>query len=313
MVDFQYSIIIPIYNNEEFIPELLACCVSLKENLGKPSEFIFVVDGSPDNSLAKLKASLPNAKINSKLVELSRNFGSFSAIRTGLQYAKGKYLFFMAADLQEPPSFILDSAKILENGEFDIVIGKRKDRNDGFLNDLSSNTFWNLYRKIIPNVPKGGVDIFACTQQVKDSLLQLNESNTSLIGQLYWIGFKKLDLEYSRTQRKHGVSGWTFKKKLKYLMDSVFNFTDYPLRLLLSLGFIGCALSILLGIILIYLRITEVIQVPGYVAILITIMFFGSLNLAAVGIIGEYLHRTFDNTKNRSQSIVRNIQFFGNN
>lgn len=310
MVDATFSIVIPIYNNQEFIEELMVGCANLAQGLNKPSEFIFVVDGSPDNSLALLKAALPKAQFNSTLINLSRNFGSFSAIRTGLQQAKGKYLFFMAADLQEPPSFILDAASILEANQTDIVIGKRKDRSDGFLNDLASNIFWNLYRRIIPNVPSGGVDIFACTRQVRDALLDLNESNTSLIGQLYWIGFRKTDLEYSRNPRKYGQSGWTFKKKVKYLKDSIFNFTDYPLKLLLSLGFVGCIVSILLGLTLVYLRLTEVVVVPGYVAIMITIMFFGSLNLVAVGIVGEYLHRTFENTKQRSQSIIRELLTF---
>lgn len=310
MVEAAFSIVIPIYNNQEFIDELMVGCANLAQGLNKPSEFIFVVDGSPDNSLALLKTALPKAQFNSTLITLSRNFGSFSAIRTGLQHAKGKYLFFMAADLQEPPSFILDAASILEANQTDIVIGKRKDRSDGFLNDLASNIFWNLYRRIIPNVPSGGVDIFACNRQVRDALLELNESNTSLIGQLYWIGFRKTDLEYSRNPRKYGQSGWTFKKKVKYLKDSIFSFTDYPLKFLFSLGFLGCIISFLLGITLVYLRLTEVVQVPGYVAIMITIMFFGSLNLVAVGIVGEYLHRTFENTKQRSQSIVRELLTF---
>lgn len=310
MVAAVFSIVIPIYNNQEFIEELMVVCSDLAHSLKKPSEFIFVVDGSPDNSLALLKAALPKAQFSSTLINLSRNFGSFSAIRTGLQHAKGKYLFFMAADLQEPPSFILDAASILEANQTDIVIGKRKDRSDGFLNDLASNIFWNLYRRIIPNVPSGGVDIFACSRQVRDALLELNESNTSLIGQLYWIGFRKTDLEYSRKNRKYGQSGWTFKKKVKYLKDSIFNFTDYPLKFLFSLGFLGCIISLLLGITLVYLRLTEVVVVPGYVAIMITIMFFGSLNLVAVGIVGEYLHRTFENTKQRSQSIVSELITF---
>ncbi len=310
MVETTFSIVIPIYNNQEFIEELMVGCASLAQALSKPSEFIFVVDGSPDNSLALLKAALPKVSFNSTLITLSRNFGSFSAIRTGLQHAKGRYLFFMAADLQEPPSFILEAALILEGNQTDVVIGKRKDRSDGFLNDLASNIFWNFYRRIIPNVPSGGVDIFACTRQVRDALLELNESNTSLIGQLYWIGFRKTDLEYSRNPRKYGQSGWTFKKKVKYLKDSIFNFTDYPLKLLFSLGFLGCVVSTMLGITLVYLRLTDVVVVPGYVAIMITIMFFGSLNLVAVGIVGEYLHRTFENTKQRSQSIVHELLTF---
>jgi len=310
MVGLHFSIIIPIFNNEEYVTSLIKRCSEMATDLVHSSEFIFVVDGSPDKSMEKLKELLPVAPFDSKLIILSRNFGSFSAIRTGFSYAKGKFLFFMAADQQEPSSFIIEAAKLLQSAGTDIVIGKRKDRSDGFFNDLASNIFWNLYRLIIPNVPKGGVDIFACTSQVKDSLLELEESNTSLIGQLYWIGFKKTDLEYSRAPREFGKSGWTFSKKMKYLRDSFFNFTDYPLKLLLSIGTLGCGISIVLGLVVVYLRVMGKLVVPGYAAIMITIMFFGSLNLAAMGILSEYLHRTFENTKRRSQSIVREILTF---
>ncbi len=310
MVTYTNSIVIPIYNNEEFIPDLMLCCQHLKNNLDGTTNFIFVVDGSPDRSLELLELQLPQQKFPSKLIVLSRNFGSFSAIRTGLQNANGSYTFFMAADLQEPPTFIIEAAKILKSDKFDIVIGKRKDRDDGLFTDLSSNIFWSLYRKIIPDVPRGGVDIFACRAQVRDSLLELQESNTSLIGQIFWLGYRKTELEYSRISRQHGKSGWTLKKKIKYLLDSVFNFTDFPLKVLLSIGFIGCAISFVLGLTLTIFRINGTISVPGYVAIMVTIMFFGSLNLLGMGILGEYLHRTFDNTKKRSASVVRKIVDF---
>lgn len=307
MDSVKHSIVIPVYKNYESIPDLMACCRDFHTKLNGQIEFVFVVDGSPDQSFALLESTLKKENLKSRLVLLSRDFGAFNAIKKGLELARGEYIGVMAADLQEPPSFLLTAFENLSFKDCDIVVGERDQRNDGFFSDMASHIFWSLYRKIMPEIPGGGVDIFACTSQVRDVLLSLSENNSSLIGQLYWVGFRKKNIKYNRQKREKGTSAWTFKKKVTYLLDSLYGFTGVPLKFLLSLGLFGCGFSFILALVLIYFKLSNTIQVPGYVAIMLTIMFFGSLNLAGLGIVGEYLHRTFDNSKQRPATITLKV------
>lgn len=159
------SLIVPIYRNEENIGPLLAAIEDLNRRLDGDLEVVFTIDGSPDNSGALLAAAKKG--FSCRIVFHSRNFGSFVAIRTGMEHATGKYLAAMAADLQEPPELILEFFRLLATGEVDVVFGQRTARADPFFKKLFSNIFWGAYRRfVLPAMPKGGVDIFGCTRQV---------------------------------------------------------------------------------------------------------------------------------------------------
>ena len=223
MESIKYSIIVPIYNNEKSIPELLKnlnyLCEKLKNNL----EVLFVNDGSEDGSFFLLNDSLSNFPFKAKIINHSKNFGSFSAIRTGMEYAKGNYLTYLSADVQEPNSLIISFFKILEQKNCDIVIGKRKKRYDPFFTKIFSNIFWWFYKKLIfKDMPEGGVDAFACNEVFKKQILQLRESRSSLVALIFWIGFKREFVEYERQKSIQQKSGWSFSKKINYLLDSFF-------------------------------------------------------------------------------------------
>jgi len=143
----KYSIVIPVYKNEQNIPRLLTVLENLNQKLDKNLECVFVVDGSPDKSFEILKQNLPSANYQSQLLLHSRNFGSFPAIRSGLNSAKGTYLAVMAADLQEPPELILEFFKVLGSNEFDVTIGTRDSRNDPLITRIAASAFWFLYKK----------------------------------------------------------------------------------------------------------------------------------------------------------------------
>lgn len=305
------SLVVPVYGNEGSLPDLLAATTGLNAALGGELEVVFVVDASPDNCYMLLRQQLPQQTFRSQLVLLSRNFGSFSAIRMGLQFAKGERFAVMAADLQEPPELVLQMDALLRRDEADVVVGVREGRSDPFVSRLMSAGFWWLYRRyVIPEVPPGGVDMFGCNRDFRDTLLSLEEQHSSLIGQLFWVGYRRSIVGYTRQDRQHGKSAWTFKKKWKYLMDSVFSFTDLPIKLLIRIGAIGTAFVGFLAIAVVAARLNGLIAVPGYAMTILTIALLGSMNLLGLGIVGAYAWRTYENTKQRPNAIYRQCHLF---
>ncbi len=305
------SLIIPVYKNELNIPSLIEAIRNMHKELSNDLEVVFVVDGSPDNSYMMLKESLDKEIFSSKLILLSRNFGSFPAIRAGLELATGKYFAVMAADLQEPPELAIEFFRTLANEPYDVAIGTRDERDDPFFSQLASNLFWNFYKKfVVTDMPKGGIDVFGCNKIFRDNLLKLDESHSSLIAQIFWLGFRRKQVYYKRQERQLGVSAWTLKKKVTYMMDSIFSFTDLPIKMLTRLGAVGIVFFGVTGLITFVSKLIGLIVVQGYTAMFLAIGFFGAINLFGLGIIGSYAWRTYENTKARPLSIVLSIEEF---
>lgn len=308
------TLVVPVYLNEKNLSDLLCAVTDLNTKLDGALEVVFVVDGSPDRCYEILHDALPGQSFKSKIVLLSTNFGSFIAIRTGLQYGTGERYAVMAADLQEPPELVLEMNTVLKRGDVDVVIGVREARGDPWATRLASRVFWGLYRRyVIAEIPPGGVDIFACNKPFRDTLLTLEERHSSLIAQIFWIGYRRETVSYFRQKRTHGKSAWTVRKKVSYLMDSVFSFTDLPIRLLTRVGALGSALAASIGIVTMIARLQGMIEVPGYAMIIMAITFLGCLNLLGLGIVGSYGWRTYENTKNRPLAIPMRIEGFGGN
>jgi polyisoprenyl-phosphate glycosyltransferase len=306
-----YSIVIPVYKEEASIPDLLMTLRGISTRLNSALEVVFVIDGSPDQSFQRLALELPRLAFKSKLIALSRNFGSFSAIRVGLQQASGPYFAIMTADLQEPDDLIVAFFEELAKGETDVVIGARQSRDDPLLNKTASQIFWFLYRRFVqPELPRGGIDVFGCNAAFRRELLKLEESHSSLVGLLVWLGFRRKAIPYKRARRQHGKSAWTFARKMRYLVDSLFSFSDLPIKVLLWLGSIGIVISLVFSVIVLWARLSGRIQVPGYSPIVLTITFFGSINLICLGIVGSYVWRAYENTKKRPGAIIlREMEF----
>lgn len=306
-----YSIVIPVYKEEASIPNLLMALRGIGTRLNSALEVVFVVDGSPDQSFQHLTLELPTLSFKSKLIALSRNFGSFAAIRVGLQKASGPYFAVMTADLQEPDDLIVAFFEELAKGETDVVIGARQSRDDPLLNKVASQVFWFLYRKLVqPELPRGGIDVFGCNAAFRRELLKLEESHSSLVGLLVWLGFRRKAIPYKRARRQHGKSAWTFARKMRYLLDSLFSFSDLPIKVLLWVGSIGIVISLVFSVIVLWARLSGRIQVPGYSPIVLTVTFFGSINLICLGIVGSYVWRAYENTKKRPGAVVlREMEF----
>src|SRR6188474_3354566 len=243
------SLVIPVYRNEDNLPRLLRELAQFAASFSDELEVIFVVDGSPDASLQRLQENLPSWPIRSQLVELSRNFGSFAAIAAGLRHARGDYMAVVTADLQEPLDLAREFHRRMAAGEADVVFGYRTGRADAAASSFLSDTFWRLYRRfVVRDMPEGGIDVFGCTRTVRDHLAGLQEVNTNLIALLLWLGFRRAFVGYERQPRLEGRSAWTLGRKLRYALDSVFAFTDLPIRALLFLGAAGTAIAILAGV-----------------------------------------------------------------
>jgi len=301
------AVVVPVYGNEASLPDLLDQMSALH---GRYPDFqgIFVVDGSPDNSYALLRMSLPARPFRSTLVSLSRNFGAHAAIRAGMAAADAQSIAILAADLQQPVSSIDQFFDALDAGA-DIVIGERASRDDRWTSRVASNLFWSLYRRFVDRrIPKGGVDSFACTRQVRDVLIALPEASVNLIGLLFWIGYRRATVMYPRQARRSGRSGWTLARRLRYAFDTTFAFSDLPITVMLTGGVLGIGAAVTFGAILLVARLTNSVDVPGYTAIMLAVLFSFSTLLLGLGIIGGYVWRISENTKGRPSYLVSSVE-----
>ncbi len=305
------TVIVPVYKNEGSLRALLERldAVDLPGNIERRA--VFVVDGSPDRSTELLRDELEAWPHPSTLVVLSRNFGSFAAIREGLAQADGDYFAVLAADLQEPPELLSDFVDQLETGEVDLVLGRREGRDDKLSTRASSGVFWWTYRKFVqPSMPAGGVDVFACNQAVRTALLEMDESNSSLVGLLLWVGFRRAEVGYERSARFEGKSSWTFTKRLRYMSDSVFSFTDLPIRALVAVGLVGCVSVVVAALVVLGARVFGETDVPGYAPIMLSVLFVGFVLTLGLGIVGSYVWRTYENTKRRPLTIAQSVETY---
>ncbi len=305
------TVVIPVYRNRETLPELVRRLEIASRDLGDRLEAIFVIDGSPDESGAVLRKLLSNNRLRSRVAWHSRNFGSFAAVRTGLALAHGSCIAVMSADLQEPIELLGEFAEVLSDGSHDVALGVRRTRRDPWLNQLGSRCFWWVYcRWVQPQMPGGGVDVFACTPRVRDALLSLEESNSSLVGLLIWLGYQRVEVPYDRAPREQGRSAWSLRKKLRYLLDSVFSFTDLPINLLFAVGAGGVLISVVGALVVFMAWLLAGVGVAGYTPLMLTLLAMGSLILSGLGLVGSYVWRTYENSKSRPGTVQTLVEDF---
>lgn len=304
------SLVIPVYRNAATASALVEAVQHIAAQLEGGFEVVFVNDGSPDDSRNLIVEALRDTQLCARIIDHSRNFGSFAAIRTGMRHARGAYIAVMAADLQEPPELVITFFTRLASGEVDVMAGERLSRADR--GSRNSGIYWRVYRRfVMRDIPPGGVDMFACTAAVRDVICSLESVNTSLVGQLFWVGFRRELVPYRRLPRP-GESGWTLSKKVRYLSDSVFAFTDLPVRVLWGVGAFGTVAAAVIGLLVLIGRIAGVIHLPGYAPTVLVIVFFGSLNMLGLGLLGSYVWRAYEAVKGRPDAIISKIREIGN-
>ena len=307
-----FSLVIPVYRNAENLPRLFDELEQLASRVPEAFEVVFVVDASPDASIDILRTRLPTWTVRSQLLELSHNVGSFAAIAAGLAAGRGDYFAVMAADMQEPPDLILRFFQLLQSGRADVTFGHRVGRADPWASRVLSESFWRLYRRfVVKDMPRGGIDVFGCTRQVRDHLVVLQEVRTNLIALLLWLGFRREFVAYERRPRREGRSAWSFGKKIRYAVDSVFSFTDLPIRLLLFLGAAGTIAAMGASAVVLTFWLLGRVPVLGYTPLMLMITFFGGLTALGLGIVGQYLWISIQNTRGRPAYVVKSSEAFG--
>jgi len=267
-------------------------------------EFVYVDDGSGDNSFAVLKEiAAVDARV--KVVKLVRNFGSNTAILAGISYATGDCVGFVAADLQDPPEAYHEMLKYWEAGS-KVVFAVRADRaGDPWTTRLFAGMFnWLFKTLVFPGFSPQGIGFFLVDQQVAQVLLRCEEKNAHLIGLLFWLGYEYQTVEYERVRRDSGSSRWTFSRKLKYFIDAFAAFSYLPLRLASALGLLLASFGGLYAVVVIVIRLLNQVPVPGWTALMVVVLLTSGSQLLILGILGEYLWRNFDATRKRPLFVV---------
>jgi len=302
------SVIIPVYNEQEniehLVNELNAC---FKNEDAFSAEIIFVNDGSTDNTLYKLK-NAPHQYYDFKIISFSRNFGSHAALRAGILKAKGDYITFTYADLQDPLSLISELFHEIIHKEADICWAFRNSTHVSKSEKLFSRAYASLMRKYaVPNFPKKGFDIVMFSKKVKTSLDHNIENNSSIFIQILNLGFKQCGITYNKRERLAGKSKWTLSKKIKLLIDSFVAFSFAPIRLVSIVGIAFFIAGILWTAYIIFRKIVFNDLESGWPALVSILMVgFGITNIS-LGIIAEYLWRTLDASRKRPVFVIDEI------
>lgn len=298
------SIVIPVYYNEENLNPLYH---DIREKLFCHTEYdwelVMVNDGSLDGSYAVMQ-KLAEADGCIKIISLSRNFGSHAAVLCGLAKCTGECAVIKAADLQEPTELVLEMIERWEKGS-NVVLAVREGREESKQQTLFANLYYSLVRKTaLPSMPKGGFDVYLIDRKVIDVLNALDEKNSALTGQILWSGFKTEKVYYTRLAREIGTSRWTLRKKIRLVSDTLFSFSTLPIKAVSMIGTLSFAGSLIWAVLVFIFKLMGMIDVSGWTTLFIFNLFSFGVVMLTLGILGEYLWRTFDASRNRPPYIV---------
>ena len=297
------SVVIPIYNEESLINELVKRTVAALEQTNLDFELLFVDDGSTDNSMGLL-LNLQKEDDRIKMISLSRNFGHQAAYTAGIDYAQGDYLVLMDGDLQDPPELIPEMYQMICNGDFDIVNGYRKANTANVSKNIGTKLFHKTFSKISALEDVEHVGNFSMmNREATNALRSLKEKTRYLPGLRHFIGFKNTTIEYEREQRESGDSMST-RKLFSLAFDAIFSFSKLPIKFCLFMGILGIFTSFLAGI---YILLSKTLGLSplGWSSTLTSIFFLGSIQLMFLGILGEYVFRIYRESQNRPIYLVR--------
>jgi dolichol-phosphate mannosyltransferase len=298
------TVVIPVYNEERAIREMYERLLKTVSQISENFEFIFVNDGSKDNSLLEI---LKLVQHDSRVfyINFSRNFGHQIAVTAGLDASKGKAVVIIDGDLQDPPELILDLYNKYREG-FDVVYAQRKQRKgESLFKKITAMFFYRLLKKItdIP-IPIDTGDFRIIDRKVVNYLKLMSEQNKFLRGQIAWLGFKQTAVLFDRDKRKYGKTGYPFSKMLKFAWDGITSFSDKPLQMVTKLGFIISFISFIVIFYALYGYVILNKTVTGWTSLIVSSMFIGGIQLICIGIIGEYISRINKNVLKRPLYII---------
>lgn len=305
MSEFFYSVVVPVFNEEQTIAEFNR---RVTESLAREStryEVIYVDDGSRDNTVKMISTfHLENPRI--KLIQFSRNFGQQTAITCGLSASSGDAVIVLDADLQDPPEFMAELIAKWKEG-YEVVYAIRRKRKEGVLKRAAYAIFYRILRKIASvEIPHDSGDFSLIDRKIVEALERLPEKNRFLRGLRAWVGYRQVGIKYEREARYAGVSKYSLIKLFKLAYDGIIGFSYVPLRLSTFFGFMISIFNFIFMFILIFVKLSGGLDLPGWTSTNVLILFLGGVQLIAVGIIGEYLARIYDEVKQRPPYLVKN-------
>lgn len=303
------SIIIPCYFNGENIPITKQRLLENEALFEKDVtfEYVMVDDGSKDNTVEELIKFKNEQPGKVKIIKLAGNVGSYNAILAGMNYATGDCCVVIAADLQDPPELMVKMYGHWKNG-IKLVVGNRADRDESFFQKAFSNTYHKLIQKFaLKNIPDGGFDYVFFDKQLKDEVVKINEKNTNTLYLLAWLNYDMVCIPYTRVKREVGKSRWTLQKKIKLFIDSFISFSYAPLKFIsitgISLGFI----ALIYSLVIIVLKFSGSIEPSGWSSMMVVILFVSSFQMIGLGIIGEYVWRNLEASRQRPVYVVDKV------
>jgi polyisoprenyl-phosphate glycosyltransferase len=310
MEDVTYSIVVPVYNEDESIPQLVKELREVMGLLDGPTEVVLVDDGSRDGSYRlMLSASAEDPRF--KVIQLSRNFGHQIAITAGMDVASGQAVVVMDADLQDPPRVILQMAARWREG-YEVVYALRKRREgETFLKKSTARLYYALLRRLAEVNQQVDVGDFRLVdRKAVDAFKGMREKDRYVRGMFCWIGFRQVAVPYNRASRHAGHTKYPLRKMLRLASDGVIGFSTLPLRLGILAGFLMAVLAVGYGMVALSLKLAGLNDVPGYASLLVTITLLSGIQLIVIGVLGQYLGRVYDEVRNRPLYLVQEAHGF---
>lgn len=298
------SLIVPVFNEQDVIEIFLEKTSSVMEQADLDYEYVFINDGSTDETLSKLIGlSASNPRI--RVINLSRNFGKEAGMTAGIDYVRGNVLIPIDVDLQDPPELIPQFIEKWREG-YDVVYGVRVTRDDDTaMKRASAGWFYSLFNRLSPiHIPDNAGDFRLIDERAAEVLRQLPERNRFMKGLFAWVGFYSIGVPYSRPARAAGQTKWNLRKLWNFALDGIFSFSTVPLRIWSYVGIVVSLVSFLYASFIIVRTVILGIDLPGYASLLTIMLFLGGIQLISLGIIGEYLGRLLIEAKQRPVYII---------
>lgn len=300
------SIIIPCYFNEGNVQPLTEKLLETEKLFPEDLRisYVFVDDGSKDQTYAKLMEFYERHRDRVKVIKLAGNVGSHNAILAGMHYSEADCHCMVAADLQDPPELVPKMYSYWQKG-VKFVVANRMQREEGFFQRAFASFYHTMVRRFaLKNIPPNGFDLVLFDEHIRSEVVKMNEKNTSITYLMSWLQFDYVAIPYTRLKREVGKSRWTLAKKVKLFIDSFVSFSFFPIRAISVLGILLGILSFIYGVFIIIAKISGAIDVPGWAAMMSVMLLLSSFQMIALGIIGEYVWRTLDASRNRPNFVV---------
>ena len=303
------SLVVPCYNEAENVAAFQDAAIAAFDSCGYDFEIVYVDDGSKDGTLHNLKKLYSQQKCPVKVVSFSRNFGKEAGIYAGMAQASGDYISLIDADLQQRPEIVRDMVAILEEKpEYDVVAAYQDRRGEGRILSFFKKSFYAIINRLSDiDLKSDASDFRTFRRSVAESILALGEYHRFSKGIFAWVGYSTYFIPYIAEKRVAGVSKWNFWKLFNYAIDGIIGYSTKPLRMATFVG--GCSASAAFVYLLVVLlqKLIAGIDIPGYATIIVLILFLGGMQLFCIGIIGEYVGRTFEQSKHRPVYIAKEI------